>query len=284
MTHPTSETLAAFAGGNVDVQTRADVLAHLDRCNDCMIAAQSATAFLRDEAIATRSPRRWWIAAAAAIVAIAIAAVPLMLRSRADGVAQLVAFAPRDERVVEPRLTGGFAYAPYRGPMRANETATNEGRLRLGGAAGEAIERAQRDSSNDAQRAAAIALVLIDRPAEAIDRLHAIATRSPNDVRVWNDLAAARYVAAVDLRRPSLLPEALAAADRALRIDPQSHEALFNRALILDRLGRWRAARAAWERYVAVDASSPWANEARRRLSRLPAIAATARPARDDRC
>ncbi|HVR39583.1 MAG TPA: tetratricopeptide repeat protein [Thermoanaerobaculia bacterium] len=193
--------------------------------------------------------------------------------------AQLVAFAPRDERVVEPRLTGGFAYAPYRGPMRANETATNEGRLRLGGAAGEAIERAKRDSSSEAQRAAAIALVLIDRPAEAIDRLQRQAKRSPNDVRVWSDLAAACYVAAVDLRRPSLLPEALAAADRALRIDPQSHEALFNRALILDRLGRWRDARAAWERYLAVDASSPWANEARRRLSRLPAIAATARRA-----
>ena len=42
----------------------------------------------------------------------------------------------------------------------------------------------------------------------------------------WSDLAAARYAAALQLKRPSLLPEALAAADRALRIDPKSAEAI----------------------------------------------------------
>jgi CHAT domain-containing protein len=269
MTHPTAETLAAFAAGGVDAQTREDVLAHLQTCNACMTEVQAATEFLRSDQTRSRSQSSyWWLAAAAAIAV--FVAVPLLLRHRSDPVARLASLAPRTERILEPRLTGGFAWAPYHGPLRANDAGQNLERLKLGGAAGEVIERAQRDSSNDAQRAGAIALVLIDRPSDAADKLRAVAEKSPNDARVWSDLAAARYAVAIQLKRPSLLPEALAASDRALRIDSRSAEALFNRALILDRLGLSREARAAWERFLAVDSTSAWATEARQRLSKLP--------------
>ena len=82
-------------------------------------------------------------------------------------------------------------------------------------------------------------------------------------------LAAAQYAVAVQLGRPSVYPEALSAADRALRIDGRLAEALFNRALILERLGLSGEARAAWQRYLEVDGASHWAEEARTRLSRL---------------
>src|SRR5260370_31594792 len=197
-----------------------------------MAAVLSANAHLEEERSIGRdwsgrralSESRWWMAAVAAAVIIAFIAFPL-LRSRNDPMARLIALAPASARQVEPRLSGGFAWAPYRGPMRATDSAADAERLKLGGAAGDAIERAQRDRSEQAQHAAGIALVLVDQPAESLDRLRLVAEQSPNDVRVWSDLAAARHAAAVELQPPSLLPEALAAVDRALRIDPKSAEA-----------------------------------------------------------
>src|SRR5258706_105474 len=278
MTCPTDETLALFASGEIDASTRNDVLAHIETCRDCRCAVHSANAHLGEERSVVRdwsgrrawSESRWWLAAVAAAVLIAVIAFPL-LRRRDDAMSRLVTLAPASARIVEPRLSGGFAWAPYRGPMRSTESDADAERLKLGGAAGDAIERAQRDRSEEAQHAAGIALVLVDQPAQAIDRLRRVADQSPNDVRVWSDLAAARYAASVELQRPSLLPEALAAADRALRIDPKSAEALFNRALILEHLGLTGEARKGWLRYLEVDSSSSWATEARAHLGEMPA-------------
>ena len=66
-------------------------------------------------------------------------------------------------------------------------------------------------------------------------------------------------------------------ADRALSVDASYPAALFNRALILEHLGLNAEARKAWDRYLSVDASSPWANEARQHLRRLPASTGDAR-------
>jgi tetratricopeptide (TPR) repeat protein len=275
---PTDETLALFASGDIDESTRQDVLAHIEGCSDCMAAVLAANAHLEEERSVgrdwsgrrARSESRWRLAAVAAAVIIAVIAIPL-LRRRDDAMSRLVTLAPASARIVEPRLAGGFAWAPYRGPMRSSDSAADAERLKLIGAAGDAIARAQRDQSEQAQHAAGIALVLVNQPAEAVDRLRRVAEQSPNDVRAWNDLAAALYAAAVALQRPSLLPEALAATDRALRIAPKSAEALFNRALILEHLGLTGEARMAWLRYLEVDTSSSWATEARAHLSDLPA-------------
>lgn len=269
--HPTDETLAALAAGTIDDAQRRDALAHVEACDECMAALLAAQAFLRDDEQNAPGHRAWWLAIAAAIL-IAVIAVPLFFRrQREDDVARLVALAPRTERTIESRVSGGFAWAPYHGPIRSKDVEDDTTRLKLAGAAGELLERAQHDTSDGAQHAAATALILIERPADAIRRLEALAQKTPNDVRAWNDLAAARHAAALQLQRPSLLPEALAAADRALRIDPAAPEALFNRALILERMGLTHEARSAWERYLAVDPSSPWANEARQHLARLSA-------------
>ena len=268
---PTDETLALFASGDIDTSTRNNVLPHIETCRDCMAAILSANAYLEEERSVRRgwTDTRWWMSAVAAAIVIAVISFP-MIRSHNDPMSRLVALAPVSGRQVEPRLSGGFAWAPFHGPMRATDAAPDTDRLKLGGAAGDAIERAQRDHSQEAQRAAAVALVLIDRPTDAIDHLQAIASQSPRDARAWNDLAAARYAAATELRRPALLPEALSAADRALAADPHSAEALFNRALILDRMSRTAEARKAWLRYLEADSTSPWAAEARAHLRELP--------------
>jgi tetratricopeptide (TPR) repeat protein len=240
-----------------------------------MAAVLSATAHLHEEASEEEgtppvlSHWRWWMSAAAAAVILAILAFPLW-RGPRDRIGGLAALAPASERTVEPRLSGGFAWAPYRGPMRSTTTAGDTARLRLGGAAGEAIERADHDSSAETQHTAGVALMLIEKSDEAAARLEG-AARTSRDAKTWSDLAAARYAAAVQSRRISLLPLALAADGEALRADPTLPEALFNRALILERMGSTGEARRAWLRYLEIDAKSPWAAEAREHLKELPA-------------
>src|SRR5258706_9394742 len=123
-------------------------------------------------------------------------------------------------------------------------------------------------------------MVLVDKPDEAIAQLESVA-RTSHDPKTWSDLAAARYAAAVQFRRPSLYPEALAASDDALRIDAGRPEALFNRALILENMGLTSEARKAWQRYLDVDPGSQWATEARSHLAELPATTGASRFERD---
>lgn len=264
-----AETLAAFAEGRLKRHEIPAVLAHLDGCQRCMHALETASA--TPAAPSRRSAP--WLAAIAAALVIVVAGVVITRRlavSSPPGRATLVALSPRQERMVEPRLTGGFPWAPYHGPMRAPDTPPDPTQLRLGGAAGEILGRAQHDASTETQQAAGAALLLIERPLDAATRLRAAAERSPADATLWSDLGAAEYAAAVRTGRASLYPEALAALDHALRLRPDLPEALFNLALTLERLGLPSQAREAWQRYLAVDASSPWSAEARAHLERLP--------------
>lgn len=258
MTCPTDETLALFADGQLDPETRNTVLAHLETCNDCMRAVLAANAHLAEE---QETGSRWWMGAvAAALIIAAVIAFP-MLQRRSDPLRPLVATAPVSERIVEPRLSGGFAWAPYRGPMRATETTTDPAQMKVAGAAADAVERVDTDHSAKAERAAGVALMLVGRPDAAAPHLRTAGA--------WSDLAAAEYAEALRTGRASNLPAALDAADRAIAADPRAPEALFNRALILQHLGRTEDARAAWRRYLEADARSPWADEARAHLNEI---------------
>ncbi|HEV3458095.1 MAG TPA: hypothetical protein VHG32_16130, partial [Thermoanaerobaculia bacterium] len=106
--------------------------------------------------------------------------------------------------------------------------------------------------------------------ASAVEILERAVDRAPGDAVLWSDLAVARLAAAE--RAGSALPlvGALAAGERALAIKPDLEEALFNRALTLQRLHLVALARAAWSRYLAVDAASSWAYEAGRMVVALP--------------
>ncbi|HEX7680615.1 MAG TPA: CHAT domain-containing protein, partial [Thermoanaerobaculia bacterium] len=268
---PDPDTLAAFAEGKLKRQEMPPILAHLTGCVRCTAAVEAVNEDVIGE---TQKPsttigRGWWLMAAAiVIVMLALPAVRELL-SRRSPLARLVALAPTSARVVEPRLSGGFGWAAYAGADRAVGEKTDTKQMKLAGAAGDLVERADRDRGADAQHAAGVAMVLIEKPEDAIPRLEAAAGKS-SDARTWSDLAAARYAAASQLGRASLYPMALAAADTALRADPKLPEALFNRALILERLGLMDEARQAWQRYLEVDPSSQWATEARARLADLP--------------
>ncbi|HEV7766128.1 MAG TPA: CHAT domain-containing protein [Thermoanaerobaculia bacterium] len=263
---PDPEVLAAFAEGKIERKELPRIFAHLETCAACRSGVAAAS-----EAIApARSFRFPLPLAVAAMVVLAIGLVPwaLSFRSPFDRLGKL---APRSARVAEARLSGDIPWAAYRGPLRANNgAAPDPGRLKLGGEVGEIVDRADQEKTASWQHAAGVGLVMIEMPADAAARLRAAVELDRKNPRIWSDLAAAQYAAALRLDRPSLYPEALASADQALRLDPRLPEALFNRALVLERLGLKAQARDAWNRYLTVDGTSQWAVEARERLARLP--------------
>src|SRR5437762_2508515 len=116
--------------------------------------------------------------------------------------AKMRAITPRGGRTIEARLTG-FAWSPIR--VQRGTPALDPARLELAGAAGAVIEK------NPSGSDAGVGYLIIDRDSEAVEALQEAAQQSPNDPKVWSDLAAARYTLAARADKPYELPRALAA-------------------------------------------------------------------------
>ncbi|HWW61168.1 MAG TPA: CHAT domain-containing protein [Thermoanaerobaculia bacterium] len=279
---PDPEVLAAFVAGTLSNEELTMIAEHIRGCEDCQIILAEVARVDREEsgeAVASSEPvtvvsnprtpaLSWWlIAAAAALCGVAI----LFFFARGSGsreIQVLVDAAPRNARSVEPRLSGGFRWAPLQRIERTTTEAADPAQMKFVGAAGRVLEHTQHDASVDGRHASALAYLLTGHADDADVALRTAAERS-SSAAIWNDLAATRYVRSQRDDNPATLTEALAAADAALRIDGRHAEALFNRALIVERLGLREEARAAWQRFLDVDDKSPWADEARTHLARL---------------
>lgn len=277
--HPEATIMAAFIEGTLPPEQVAVVAQHLVGCSDCRIVVAETARFEREEERIRprRVPRTWWLAAAAVLAAIAVT-VPLIRRHDnvpTSPIARLIELAPRQHRSVEARLSG-FPWAQLQAPARG-DAPPDPADLKLAGAAGEVLEKTIASRRPEAFHATGVAYLLIQRRTESIAALEKAASES-NDARVCNDLAAARYAMAIQDEHPSQLPLALAAVDHALRLDARSSEALFNRALILERLGIRNEARKAWQRYLEVDGNSTWSVEARAHLRGLESPSSTFDP------
>jgi CHAT domain-containing protein len=266
--HPEAQTMAAFIEGALAPDEIASVAAHLRDCSDCRTVVAETARFEREEEPLAAPHRRMWWLAAAAILAAAAVLIPLWrwnANRHASPITRLIEVAPR-HRFIESRLSG-FPWAQLRAPSRGTSL-PDPADLKVSGAAGDVLEKTANDRQPEARHAAGVAYLLIDRRADGIAALEQAANGS-NDARVWSDLAAAHYAEATQDEHAAQLPLALADADHALRLDPKSPEALFNRALILEHLGIRDQARKAWHAYLNVDSGSAWSVEARAHLRTL---------------
>ena len=279
-TCPDLETIAAFIDGRVDEPTRDAIAAHLTSCDACyFLLAQAAD--LQPAAAAKpavveplwRRPAARWSAAALATAAAALLAGGGGFWRAADDIAldELVA-AVGTERLIEPRLTGGFAYGPMRATTRSGHAfiLVAPPDVRIAAARIEQATTAQSTpTAFQARGVAALVTGDVDRAITALEAALAAAAESGADARVLNDLAAGYLVEAQRSADTSEISRALATLNRAIAIDPNLPEALFNRAIALERLSLTSQARDAWQTYLASDESSPWAEEARHRLRQL---------------
>lgn len=98
--------------------------------------------------------------------------------------------------------------------------------------------------------------------------------QSPHNAFLLADLGAA-LLGKIESERTALGADAadvnqcLSALDRALALKPNLTEALFNRALLKQREKLWREAQADWNKYLEIDPSSKWAEEARIHLEQV---------------
>src|SRR5688572_23925808 len=277
------EVLATYVDHGLSLAERARVEMHLASCPTCtallagVVRTVAEVAPVLPQAVDAVgvSPRAAWqaIARALAVAAavIAVLALPTLVRPWLERDAGLVGLAGAvgEQRSVLGRLTGGFPHAPLDESSAGgqDDRAAETDRVLL--AAGR-IRESLGDLTTPSQLHATGMAQLLSRRYDAAAQLLLAASREqPNNAQYLSDVAVVQLERARRGMRPDDLPRALAAADRARRLDPSLREAWFNRALAITALSLTEQAKAAWTEYLRRDSTSPWAAEARKRLEEL---------------
>ena len=280
---PEPEVLAAYVDRGLSLTERARVDAHLASCPQCiaLVAGVARTvaevsALVPDAVVAaeatplvTRRSLAGAVAAAAAVFAIVMA--PSLVRPWLERDAGLVSLVDSvgEQRSVLGRLTGGFPHAPLGVPSAGGQDGRAAGTDRVHLTAGKIRESFGERRTPSQLHALGLSQLLTGRYDDAAQSLLAASREQPANAQYLSDVAAVQLERGRLGLRPDDLPRALAAADRARRIDPSLKEAWFNRALALSALSLTGEARTAWTEYLKQDSTSRWADEARARLEQL---------------
>jgi CHAT domain-containing protein/Tfp pilus assembly protein PilF len=179
----------------------------------------------------------------------------------------------RSGRPIEARISG-FDYAPLY-QTRGNESDRSNSAE---------VERAQRilldavhdDPNPDSHHALGQFYLAQKEFDKAAAEFREALQAAPADPRLHSDLGAALLEKAkVASDRPEggeylqTLAESLEHLNQALALDSSLREALFNKALCLQYMMMPNQAKETWQKYLQLDAQSPWAGEARRNLRSL---------------
>lgn len=273
------ETLAALAAGRLGSDARAAADAHLATCDDCTEVLADVLRLMPADAAAPAVPSAaiYWgrhrliSLAAAAVVVLATGTLAWRYwqapERQLDRAVTQLAEAIGTDRSVDARVNGAFAWGPRPATTRGDTSAALPFDAQQ---ATLTIRRlATAHPSARALGAAGVASLIAGDVDGAITSLEAAAARPDADARVFGDLAAAHAERWRRTREAADAVAALDAAERALLLTPGDPVARFNQALAVEALGLRDQAIARWRAYLDVDATSPWAEEARERLARL---------------
>jgi tetratricopeptide (TPR) repeat protein len=288
---PTDETLAAFLDDRLDSEARQKVIEHVAACADCRDVVMASGEWQAEQdatrvAVHSARPRPWrWapLAAAAAVATLVFVMWEPVARwndERGSGIPALAAAANAlDERPVEGRLTGGFAFKPLKRNLRGTNS-EDLAIVRVQAAAARAGEAAKRNPSPETLHALGISHLLLRHHDEAIEALQEALTaetevdelgeaiRKSDDAALLSDLAAAYQARGRFRGNPADFDVALDAAERAWEL-ARTPEAAWNRALALDSLNLTREAVDSWKDYLTIDSTTEWAEHARARIADL---------------
>jgi tetratricopeptide (TPR) repeat protein len=224
------------------------------------------------------------VVTAVIIASVVFLAKPLRLRyetfqyDRRLGIRSLVSAA--DEllyRAIEPRLSGGFAYRPQRPVMRGvlEGRSVDPSAAELYASAFGLMRSETRRRAAD-QHAIGLAQLSLGNVDQAGAALEAAAKAQGNgsidaadDAALLSDLAAAYYARGVASKRIELILTSIDISSRASVRDPSLAVAAFNRALAIEAIHAPAQAITAWNSYLALDAESGWAAEAREHVEAL---------------
>lgn len=214
------------------------------------------------------APRRLaWLGAGGFATIAAALLVIFVMRGPADPQLDPLIAAMGSQRVTDARLAG-FAYGPRPEVLRSLDPAASAPQISLDARAAAAAiqEQAAAVTTGGARHASGISRLISGDVDTAIEDLQHAVTADPANPTYLSDLAAAYVTRGIRRQNPQDLQQAVKHADDAIARAPRHLDALFNRALALERLGDRNRAQRAWNDYLAVDATSAWATEARQRL------------------
>jgi len=185
----------------------------------------------------------------------------------------------REQRPVEARITQ-FDYAPFIASRGRESNNVNEAQLRLAEAT---LLTALNNKPTPAVRHALGKVYLAKQNFEqAIEYLNQAVKDDSTNAQFYSDLGAAYLEKAkADLEKGANpnnseagkgmedLGHSLQALNKALELNPNSLEALFNRAIVYQEMLLLQQAKDDWKKYLEKDPNSKWSNEARQRLNSL---------------
>ena len=141
--------------------------------------------------------------------------------------------------------------------------------LELYAAALPVLQRAKQVDSRLSLQAAGVAHYYLADYASAVRELEKAAGASPS-AAAWNDLAAARLEGSRAGSTSLDVVAALVAVEKALSADPLLPPALYNRAVILERMGLHRLALAAWRPALIAESDAGWRSIIGKHIDRIP--------------
>jgi tetratricopeptide (TPR) repeat protein len=171
-------------------------------------------------------------------------------------------------RPTESRITE-FGYAPLTQLRGAPEPA-QQNRLRR--IENNLIEATEKSSNAQTHHALGFFHLTQQQYADAIEEFESALKFEEKNARIHNDLGVAHFERAKTRpkeSRPEDLAQSLEEFTTATKLDGNLLEALFNRSLAQQEMGMPHEAKESWTLYLQKDPSSPWADEARKNLSRI---------------
>jgi hypothetical protein len=304
---PTEENIQRLAAGISPPSDSETLLRHVTDCDSCGLLfrryieafsdeitpeeeralgtlASSTDVWQRDLAskLSTPSPgpevrerKHWWrpklwpvpLYAAAALLLIGIGVGIYVRRTRSPE--DLIGVAYSQQRTLELRV----ASAKY-GPIRVSRDGQRRSRLSRPSTLIQAealLAMRLKEKPDDPRALAAMARIRLlewDYGAAVTDLTRTLAINS-DDLDVKIDLATAYFESGEINGRQSDYLQAVSLLNAVLAKDSRNPVAIFNKAIVLERIGQRKEAAAEWREYLKVDSSSAWAEEARNRLRDL---------------
>jgi CHAT domain-containing protein len=207
------------------------------------------------------------IAAIAAVILLAIG-LGLFSALHRNSPDTLIRQAYAQQRTIEMRIPGA-AYAPIQ-VERANERSSMssprpllEAEVMIKGG----LEKAPDDPELLRQKAEADLLTWNYQP--AIETLNHAARIRPDFFPLLVDLATAYFERAEATSSPADYEAGLESLGQAIRLEPSNPAALFNRAILYERLYFYDRAISDWEQFLKIEQDPQWKDEAAKRLKEI---------------
>jgi CHAT domain-containing protein/cytochrome c-type biogenesis protein CcmH/NrfG len=210
-------------------------------------------------------PRIVWVGALASLLMVAGWLALSMMRPAAE---QLLAQAYSDRRTLELRIAGA-KYAPIRAQRGTDNSNLDKSPYLL---RAEAIigERLIKNPSDPRWLQAKGRADLLDGNYESATKSFKRALEAqPDSSPLWTDLASAYFERAEADGGPMDYASAIEYLGKVLAKSPDDRVALFNRAIVCERMLLYTQAKADWEHYLQIDPRGEWADDARKHLAAI---------------